>query len=235
MNEAPQPPMDLERVAALAELGLLSASLLHEIRHPLFALRGTLQLAQRRQEALDPEQVAQLLAMLRQLDELLDHYSGFGRQEDEPGRFDLSAMLLIAKGMLEHRARQLQVRLAWTLPPHGAWVVGRAAAARQIALNLLQNALDAVESAPGERWVQVSLREEASALVLEVRDSGPGIDDAVRAQLFEPFFTTKAVGRGTGLGLYIARKLAREAGGELECLPGSGGAFRCRWPTGGDR
>jgi two-component system sensor histidine kinase HupT/HoxJ len=81
----------------------------------------------------------------------------------------------------------------------------------QIFVNLLQNARDAD---PRGRIV-VAASVEDGAVVLQVRDHGPGLPAGVRAHLFEPFFTTKPPGQGTGLGLYTSYALARGLGGSL--------------------
>ena len=112
-------------------------------------------------------------------------------------------------------------------------------AVNQVLLNLLTNALDAVEGRPeGERRVRVAVREEDGDVVVEVEDSGPGVPPELRSRIFEPFFTTKDVGQGTGLGLSIAHGIAARHGGAIEVGGGAlGGALFClRLPrTGGNR
>ena len=95
----------------------------------------------------------------------------------------------------------------------------------QVFLNLIQNAVDACDAVP-DRPHQISLRTRDSrrGVRVEVEDSGPGIEPGVRRSLFAPFFTTKPQGSGTGLGLYISRKIVALHGGKLalvRCAPGS--------------
>ncbi|TDX31361.1 sensor histidine kinase [Rhodovulum visakhapatnamense] len=106
--------------------------------------------------------------------------------------------------------------------------LGRPGHVQQVVMNLVQNALDAVEE--GGR-VDLSVAAENGRAVLSVADDGPGVPDAVRTLIFDPFFTTKAVGQGTGLGLAISAKIAEEHGGQLRLCPADRGAcFRIDLP-----
>ena len=94
---------------------------------------------------------------------------------------------------------------------------GKPGHVQQVVLSLLANANDACLSQPsGARrmiWLETFVRDKT--VVLSCRDSGSGVDPQVAARIFEPFFTTKPVGRGTGLGLSVARQLAQEHGGSV--------------------
>jgi signal transduction histidine kinase len=108
-------------------------------------------------------------------------------------------------------------------------VRARPAAVRQIVLNLVHNALDAVRGVPSAS-VTLGAGADASGVWLRVYDLGPGVDPAVRDHIFEAWFTTKGQ-EGTGLGLYLARSLARADGGDLELEDrGPGASFLVRWP-----
>lgn len=101
---------------------------------------------------------------------------------------------------------------------------------QQIVMNLLQNAVDALEDAPD---AQINLRhiEQGGRAVLMVCDNGPGVPAELLDSIFDPFFTTKPVGKGTGLGLSISHKIAQEHGGELRyCALEEGGCFCLELP-----
>jgi signal transduction histidine kinase len=102
---------------------------------------------------------------------------------------------------------------------------------RQVFLNLIVNALQAV-SASGN--VSVSSAHEAGFAAVRVRDDGCGIARELQHRLFEPFFSTKAAGEGTGLGLYISYEIVRAHGGEIrvDSAPGEGSTFEVRLPLG---
>ncbi|MFZ7128232.1 MAG: sensor histidine kinase [Desulfobacterales bacterium] len=101
---------------------------------------------------------------------------------------------------------------------------------RQVLVNLLTNALDAIES--GGR-VRVSAKRSGNGIVVEIFDDGAGIPKELLDRIFEPFFTTKTPGRGTGLGLYLSLRIVEELGGviEVESTIGRGSTFRIRLPA----
>jgi two-component system NtrC family sensor kinase len=102
----------------------------------------------------------------------------------------------------------------------------------QVLMNLLVNALDAVDHEHGK--VDVMLKRDGDAVRLEVHDDGPGVPPELREVVFEPFFTTKAPGVGTGLGLAVSREIAALHGGslELESGRGQGATFVLTLPAG---
>ena len=105
-------------------------------------------------------------------------------------------------------------------------VVADARALNQVFLNLLKNAVEALEGSGGT--VRVRMRRGEGRVTIEVEDDGPGIDPALRDRLFEPFVTSKPAGRGTGLGLPISRRIVQEFGGSLDLCSAAerGSCFR---------
>lgn len=96
---------------------------------------------------------------------------------------------------------------------------------RQVVLNLLLNAFDAVENLE-DRRVAVSLENDGNYALVSVVDNGPGIDDEIRERIFSPFFTTKQGTHGSGLGLSVCRKIAHLHEGEIEFEKGESGGSR---------
>lgn len=96
----------------------------------------------------------------------------------------------------------------------GLTAVCRRGAAHQILVNLIQNALDAMES-DAEPRIDISARAEGDWIAIAVRDRGHGVSPEAMKKLFEPFFTTKPIGKGLGLGLYLSYSLAEDLGGRL--------------------
>lgn len=108
----------------------------------------------------------------------------------------------------------------------------------QVFLNLLVNAAHAIEDAGrGRGRITVETRVEGDAVVVSFTDTGGGIPAAIRERVFDPFFTTKAVGRGSGQGLALARRVVVEQHGgaiEFDTEEGRGTTFRVRLPIGGE-
>ncbi len=107
---------------------------------------------------------------------------------------------------------------------------------QQVLMNLCINAEQAMSAASGHGVLTVSTTAPSEDLVIiEVSDTGPGMDEEVRARIFDPFFTTKDVGEGTGLGLAVVNAIVEEHGGaiEVESQPGQGATFRVRLPAAG--
>jgi signal transduction histidine kinase len=102
---------------------------------------------------------------------------------------------------------------------------------RQVFLNLMTNAVDAVSGRGGR--VSVSTRREGESVIVEVADDGCGMAPEVVERIFDPFFTTKEVGQGAGLGLTIAWHLIASHGGHVhvESSPGAGARFRVQLPA----
>jgi two-component system C4-dicarboxylate transport sensor histidine kinase DctB len=214
----------LYHLAELAEAGIAAASLVHEVRQPLFALRTLAQLGSARGPDGRVASMDDVLELVDHLDSLLSAWSDVGRHE-EPRLYDVREVVIRVVRMLEGRRRQVRATVDSGTNGASLFTVGSPSAPRQVALNLLLNAFDAVEGAD-LREVVVELEADDEAIYLSVRDTGPGISAAIADTLFEPFVTTKPADRGTGLGLYVARRLCREHGGDLVVEPPGSGASR---------
>ena len=220
MSEQPLPWGEMteglrQSTAALAELGILTSSLLHELRQPVFAIKATAQLATARShDEAEISRMQRILEQLQQIERLIDYYGSVGRVDEPERLYDLNEPVRNALEMLAHRRRNLGAEVETLLAPEALLVRGRSGAIKQVALNLLQNAYDAVEEVD-KRQIRVQTSRRGERLRLEVVDSGPGVAEHVRERILEPFFTTKPLGRGTGLGLYIANRIVRANDGWL--------------------
>ncbi|WP_425430605.1 sensor histidine kinase [Defluviimonas denitrificans] len=144
--------------------------------------------------------------------------------------FDLGETARIAAEWVLRGMKQ-PVRLETAI--ERAEVAGRMGHAQQVVMNLVQNAVDALDGREGG-VIRLSVRPEGALAVLVVADNGPGVAEGARASIFDPFFTTKPVGRGTGLGLSISHKIAEEHGGTLSLAETKdGAAFRLELPLAG--
>ncbi|HUR34139.1 MAG TPA: ATP-binding protein [Vicinamibacterales bacterium] len=132
---------------------------------------------------------------------------------------DLVEALNNTIAVLRSKARDSSIGIALHVSPDVTRVWGFVGELNQVFANLIDNALDAVGTG-GQ--VDVDVRRERQRIVVTVVDNGPGIPPDVKGQMFEPFFTTKPVGKGTGLGLDIVRRLAvhNHAQIDVESVPG---------------
>jgi signal transduction histidine kinase len=132
---------------------------------------------------------------------------------------DLTSSLANTVAVLAAKARSKSVAVTVTIPPDLPRVLGFIGELNQIWANLIDNALDAV---PDRGHVDIAANCERQQVVVRFIDNGPGIPEEIRGRLFEPFFTTKPVGKGTGLGLDIVRRLIshNDAEIEVESVPG---------------
>ena len=117
-------------------------------------------------------------------------------------------------------------------PEQAAWVSGDGIRLEQVLVNLLCNALDAMQEQPAPQ-LDIQLQLQDGDWLLSIEDNGSGIAEEALSQLFDPFFTTKPVGEGLGLGLAISASIVRELHGELLAAnrPQGGACFTLRLPA----
>jgi signal transduction histidine kinase len=211
----------------MAELGVMTSSLLHELRQPLFAIKALAEVTAAESSGPVAERMYSLLAQLQHVEELVGHYGGLGRDDVASLVFDLRSPLQRAMAMFGFRSRREQVEITADIGAGALYVRGRETAVRQMALNLVQNAMDAVEGEP-TRSVVIQAGGNDDSCWFEVRDSGCGIAPEQVDTVFQPFYTSKAEGRGTGLGLHITRLLAESFGGRLDLASEVGVGTRVR-------
>lgn len=150
---------------------------------------------------------------------------GAGEMSD----FDLVEVARVAVNWIE-RGSKSALEIAFSGAAQ-AWVRGRPGHIQQVLMNLVQNAVDAMEGM-AQPALTLDFAQAGDTVTLTLTDTGPGIPPETRAAIFDPFFTTKDVGKGTGLGLAISHKIVAEHGGALEVVetPSPGAVFRLTLP-----
>jgi C4-dicarboxylate-specific signal transduction histidine kinase len=227
--QANAPDAQTQRLAAL---GFMLASVCHEISNPLAAIHSMLQILQSKRgvspETLDKglasiaSNIARVLAITRKLGD----FSRVGG--DAPAPVAVDAAVDAALALLRHAEQGPQVALGYRGAP-GAMVLARPGQLEQVAFNILLNAAQAMQ---GRGRIEAAARAGDGAVVLSIRDSGPGIPAEHLDQVFDPFFTTKAPGEGTGLGLAISSEIVHELGGAVRAFnhPEGGACFEVTLP-----
>jgi two-component system C4-dicarboxylate transport sensor histidine kinase DctB len=215
----------LAAAGRLAEFGRFAAKLNHELRQPLFAIKGLAQLLLDRGQ-VDRDEVLDFARHIVSQSERLTTLVGDLRHVSVPAARDVervtavSPILLRVAALLDWRFRKgvtFRSEFAPDLPPAAI----APAELEQILVNLLSNALDALAGRPNPIiQVKVRLAAEAAVPSLEilVADNGSGVARPARDRLFEDFFTTKGPEAGTGLGLAVSREIARAVEGTLVLL-----------------
>jgi signal transduction histidine kinase len=216
---------------SLEEATLLAPGLIHELRHPLVGIKGGLELVARRLGAAlaGVEEWELVLKQVRRVEELLQSYQGLlspGQRAVAP--FVVDEVVERAVELLSFRVRRLGGRFAWSALPPRQFAWGAPNAVLHAVTNLLVNAVDAAEEAGDAARVELRVLPLAERVDVRVSDEGPGIGPEVRARLFQPRFTTKSAGKGTGLGLHIARAMMRNQGGTVRLVE-DGDPARLPW------
>ena len=210
---------ELVQASRLAALGKMSAGISHELNQPLmaigsFAENGAAFLDRGRPEAARAN-LDRIADLARRMGRIIHNLRAFARQESGPiGAVDLAAVVATALETLAGRIVGANVALDWTPPPMPILVRGGEVRLGQVVVNLLSNALDAVEDVD-EKRIRLRLDDAGDRVRLSVADSGKGIAEPER--VFDPFYTTKKIGaaEGMGLGLSISYGLVRDFSGSI--------------------
>jgi two-component system NtrC family sensor kinase len=225
----------LQRSERLATVGRLAAGVAHEVGNPLAAIVGYTELVL--DEPALPEQARDLLGRVQGQTQRIQAIVAQLLDFSKPAKLELSRFAPVARAqevvaLLRADPRCEGVTLEVAGDPD-LEVTADPNLLEQILINLVLNGGRAAREGIAEQaTVRISVRELEGALVIDVRDNGPGVPEAVQPRLFEPFFTTRSAGEGTGLGLAISQGLAESMDGSLEYVAGDGGAtFRLRLPA----
>jgi two-component system, NtrC family, sensor kinase len=134
--------------------------------------------------------------------------------------------------ILHNRIKLLPIEIVESYREDLPQVRGNFANLGQVALNLIQNAADALDQKPGRIEIGTAADQERRVAWFYVKDNGPGIPPQVLPNIFHPFFTTKDAGVGTGLGLYLSYEIVKKHGGKIivDTAPGQGTQFRVELP-----
>jgi signal transduction histidine kinase len=232
-----------ERIAQtrerLARIGELASGVANLVRNPLQGVLGCMDVLEANLPGAAMAEVDQPLALMREgllrIGKVTERLLTLARNAPcNPRRTDIEAALDDVRGLLGEAAASRNVTLALAVPsPCHAEVDPDGFI--EAAANVVANAIDA-----SARGGAVSIRARTApsvedGLLVEVVDEGAGIPADLRARVFEPFFSTKPVGKGSGLGLSITRRILEEHGGqvELDSEPGRGTTVRLRFPRRG--
>jgi signal transduction histidine kinase len=216
----------------LASLGRLAAGLAHEIKNPLAGIQGALEILQQdTQNESSRSLYGEMLSELKRVNETLHLMLSSARPSPvQLAETDVRNMLEEIRTLLEPSLRQQGTTLNLELASGPVPARIDRDKIRQVLVNLISNAADAMESG-GTITIRAAPLAEEGGIVLSVQDDGPGIPQEQQQRIFEPFFSTKFT--GTGLGLAIAQSLVEQHGGtvEVESKSGVGSTFLVLLPA----
>lgn len=218
----------------LATVGLLGASLAHEIRNPLVSIKTFVQLLPNHyQDQAFRDKFFRLISdEVTRIDRLTEQLLDLASPRVYSAKMvDLHTVLRESVDLVASKAtgKNVELRSDFQASPDAAHT--DPAAVKQVLLNLCFNAIQAVETQFGERWVKISTRNSGGNLELSVSDSGPGISPAIWPKLFQPFQSTKS--SGFGLGLAICKDILTNLNATISVdqpVPGTGATFRVIFP-----
>jgi len=226
----------LMQTQKLRALGTLTAGIAHELNNPINNITLTAYTLRDDGQALSEADKAEMLQeIINESDRLrgiVSNLLDYARESEiamEP--LDLGSLLRETLLLVKKQIKLAGVRLELDLPPTLPQVYGDRRQLRQVILNILINALDAV-AREGEIRVAV-FPENADTIALAITDNGPGIPPAILPYIFDPFFTTKPPGHGTGLGLAVSQGIIARHGGSIRVAsePGQGTTFTVLLPV----
>ena len=224
----------------LATVGELAAGIAHEINNPVAIM---VEEAGWMEDLLEDEEVKENLEefqrALKQINtqgkrckEITHKLLSFARKTDSRIQVVLmNDLIKDAIGLAEQSAKYSKITINTNLEENIPFIPASQTEIQQVFLNLINNAVDAMDK-KGGGTIDITSRVDGNAIVVDFADNGPGIHRSNLARIFDPFFTTKPVGKGTGLGLSICYGIIKKMGGEIhvQSVVDEGTTFSIRIP-----
>lgn len=221
----------------LASIGEMAAGLAHELNTPLSNIRALAVLSQKDVAGGAGDQAAVLsdlgdiIGQTEKCSRIISGLLSFARkQKSEFALHSINALLENALALVRIPAEKNKVRIDFQKNDHLPHIKVDGHQIEQVCVNILLNALDAVDSGG---MITVRTHFRGRSVAIRFQDNGPGINPAVLPKIFDPFFTTKGVGRGTGLGLSLSYGIVKSHGGtiEVDSIEGEGTVFTVVLPV----
>jgi signal transduction histidine kinase len=210
-----------------SELGMMSAGIAHEINNPLAIIQAkTTQLLRIHKDPARIQEVTdgleQILYTSERINRTVQGVRDFVHQDERVNNEDFTVKNLIddVLAFCGQRMKNHGINLRF-YGSQNVSIRGHKIQLEQVMLNLLNNSFDAIEYLP-DKWIEITTQETKDDIQLYVKDSGSGIPPETASRMMEAFFTTKEVGKGTGLGLALARGIVEKHGGSLEYVGNTG-------------
>jgi len=224
------------RADRLATLGELSAGAAHEIRNPLTSIRSSIQYLKRKlSDSADIEMANDLISEVDRINEIIEGMLSFAKPKPlKKENTQLKTILIQTIQLVTNTARKKEIDICLNYQAGREDIFADPGQLKQLFLNIIMNAIQAIESVPGKIEINVIFYEDKNkytpVYLIEFIDNGEGISDENIDKIFDPFYTTK--NDGTGLGLSISYGIINQHGGDIEFFsePGKGTRVRVRIP-----
>lgn len=206
---------ELKRSSKLAALGQLAASVTHELGQPISAMKNYLTAEEIAGQGAQSELGRQLSSIVARMENITKQLRFFASDRGEGMKpVVMQNVVRGALSLLQHDLEKAGIDLDTRLPAGDIQVLGNPQRLEQVVINVVRNAIMAVENLPDCR-VNIVLSKQAGQVILSVADNGAGLGGQTIDQLSEPFHTTRSSGEGMGLGLAISASIIEEHGGRL--------------------
>ncbi len=224
----------------LASIGMLASGIAHELNNPLTGVLTFTSLLRKKMPAgsQDAEDLDLVIRETKRCAGIIRRLLDFAREKvPVKGLFDLNQVVRDTVAFVERSASLERVDISLTLAPELPQVFGDADLVKQVVLNIVVNAQQAIDG-PGRIEVCTRMRPDGPAddpqVEVSISDTGAGISPQNLEHIFDPFFTTKEVGKGTGLGLSVSYGIIKSHGGDIavQSAVGEGSTFRIHLPVG---
>lgn len=226
---------DLIQNTKLVAIGQLAAGVAHEINNPLTSILANSQMLLLDLDPKDTELVESVTLIemaARRATKVVENLQSMVRKEKfEFQPIDLNESLQNALMLVSHEFMSRQISIRFTpgtgMPP----IVASGDHLQGVWINILMNAIEAIDSNTGE--IKIATLYDEDKYYVEIKDNGMGISEDNLGRIFEPFFSTKRSGRGTGLGLSMAKRIIQAHDGQIfvESAPGQGSRFTIILPS----
>lgn len=205
----------IDQSEKLAVIGQLAAGVAHEIGNPLASISSLVQILQRRsKDEFINEQLSNIKENIDRISRIVRELVDFSRPPSyETTVQDITDIIKTALGIVKYDKRVKNVKFETDLKEPLPNVKVAADQLLQVFVNILINALDAIE---GNGTISINSYFDFKNVYVEITDNGCGMDEFTMQKIFDPFFTTKEVGKGTGLGLSVSYGIINRFGGEIK-------------------
>ncbi len=226
----------LVKAAKLSTMGQMAAGIMHEVKQPLTAISGLIQLALMKEASPDGKsRLETAMLAVNRLNGILTRFKSFSRMSEEVMQpVSLTEVLEQVTRLLEHQLMMCKTECKVEHEGKLPGIMGDPQALQQVFSNLIINAADALETkTSGQRLIKVRTLPREDKVVVEVEDNGCGIPEEIRRKIFDPFFSTKPPEKGTGLGMAIIESILHKhnASIQLESEVGVGTKFTLIFPS----